>query len=62
MYFNKGQQCNINWRDVQKHNVVNTVNMSSVKAPWQNGQIIQKLTNRTTQKHVHVQHHDSTDI
>ena len=26
---------NINWRDVQRKNVVNNVDMSSVRAPWQ---------------------------
>ena len=26
---------NINWRDVQKKNVVNNVDMSSLRAPWQ---------------------------
>ena len=28
---------NINWRDVQIKNVVNNVDMSSLRAPWQNG-------------------------
>ena len=28
---------NINWRDVQRKNVVNNVDMSSLRAPWQNG-------------------------
>ena len=28
---------NINWSDVQIKNVVNNVDMSSWKAPWQNG-------------------------
>ena len=27
----------INWRDVQRKNVVNNVDMSSLKAPWENG-------------------------
>jgi len=27
----------INWRDVQIKNVVNNVDMSSLRAPWQNG-------------------------
>ena len=49
----------INWRDVQTKNVVNNVDMSSLRAPWQNGPY-KKLTQRTTQKHV--QHHDATDI
>jgi len=28
---------NINWRDVQRKNVVNNVDMSNLRAPWQNG-------------------------
>ena len=28
---------NINWRDVRKKNVVNHVDMSRLRAPWQNG-------------------------
>jgi len=28
---------NINWRDVQIKNVANNVDMSSLRAPWQNG-------------------------
>jgi len=28
---------NTNWRDVQIKNVVNNVDMSSLRAPWQNG-------------------------
>ena len=28
---------NINWRDIQIKNVVNNVDMSSLKAPWHNG-------------------------
>jgi len=28
---------NINWRDVQTKNVVNNVDMSCLRAPWQNG-------------------------
>ena len=27
---------NINWRDVQTKNVVNNVDMSNLRAPWQN--------------------------
>jgi len=27
----------MNWRDVQRMNVVNNVDMSSLRAPWQNG-------------------------
>jgi len=27
----------INWRDVQTKNVANNVDMSSLRAPWQNG-------------------------
>jgi len=28
---------NIHWRDVQRKNVVNNVDISSLRAPWQNG-------------------------
>ena len=28
---------NINWKDVQTKNVVNNVDMSCLRAPWQNG-------------------------
>jgi len=28
---------NINWRDVQRNNVVNNADRSSLRAPWQNG-------------------------
>ena len=28
---------NINWRDVKTKNVVNNVDMSCLRAPWQNG-------------------------
>ena len=28
---------NINWRDVQTNNVANNVDMSCLRAPWQNG-------------------------
>jgi len=38
---------NINWRDVQRKNVVYNVDMSSLKAPWQNGPY-KKQTHRTT--------------
>jgi len=30
------KDCNINWSDVQRKNVVNNVDMSSLRAPWQN--------------------------
>jgi len=33
----KNGRFNINWRDVQKKNAVNKVDMSSLKAAWQNG-------------------------
>jgi len=35
--FNSVNLCNINWRDVKRKNVVNNVDMSSLRAPWQNG-------------------------
>jgi len=28
---------NINWRDVQRQNVLNNLEMSILRAPWQNG-------------------------
>jgi len=37
---------NINCRDVQKRNVVNNVDMSSLRAPWQNGQYKNQHTER----------------
>ena len=49
---------NINWRDVQRKNVANNVDMISLRAPWQNG--LYEKKNRTTQKHV--EHQDATDI
>jgi len=30
---------NINWRDVQRKNVVNNADRSSLRAPWQNGSV-----------------------
>ena len=42
---------NINWRDVQRKNVVNNVDMSSLRAPWQIGPYTEK----------HIEHHDATD-
>jgi len=33
----KSTYYNINWRDVQTKNVVNNVDMSCLRAPWQNG-------------------------
>jgi len=35
---------NINWSDVQRKNVVNNVDMSSLRAPWQNGPYKSKHT------------------
>jgi len=32
----------INWRDVQRKNVVNNVDMSRLRAPWQNGSYTEK--------------------
>ena len=48
---------NINWKDVQRKNVVSSVDMSRLRALWQN--TVQKPTHRTTQ--THVEHHDATD-
>ena len=42
-----------------KKNVVNNVDMSSLRAPLQKWPV-QKLTYRMTQKHI--QHHDATNI
>ena len=58
---------NINWRDVQRKNGVNNVDiklmkgksLSSLRTPWQNGPYTTKK-HRTTQKHVN--HQDATDI
>ena len=46
---------NINWRDVQRKNVVNNVGMSSLRAPWQKKWPVEK--HRTTREH-----QDATDI
>ena len=46
---------NINWRDVQRKNVVINVDMPSLRASWP-----KTTTNRTTQKHV--EHQDATNI
>jgi len=35
---------NINWRDVQRKNVANNVDMISLRAPWQNGLYEEKHT------------------
>ena len=32
-----GTKPNINWRDVQTKNIANNVDMSCLRAPWQNG-------------------------
>ena len=41
----------INWRDVQRQNVVNNVDMSSLRAPWQNG----RYKNKHTEQHKNTQ-------
>jgi len=48
----------MNWRDVQRKNVVNNVDVKfkGTISKWP----VQILTHRMTQKHV--QHHDATDI
>jgi len=48
----------INWRDVQRKNVVNNVDMPSLRAPWQNGLFETNTQNNTK----HVEHPDATDI
>ena len=45
-----GDNCNINWTDVQRKNVVNNVDMSSLRAPWQNGPY----------KNQHIERHKNT--
>jgi len=35
LYFTVCQRDILNWKDVQRKNVVNNVNMSSLRAPWQ---------------------------
>jgi len=42
---------NINWWDVQRTNVVNNVDMSSLRAPWQNG----LYKNKHSEQHKHTQ-------
>ena len=37
---------NINWRDVQRKNVVNNVDMSSFRAPWQIGPYTETYTDQ----------------
>ena len=41
---------NINWRDIKRKNVVHIVDMSSLRAPWQNGPY----------KNQHTEHHKKT--
>jgi len=36
-YMSSVEKHNINWRDVQTKNVANNVDMSCLRAPWQNG-------------------------
>jgi len=47
----------INWRDVKRKNVVNDVDMSSLRAPWQNGPYENKHSEQQ-----HVERQDATDI
>ena len=49
----------INWRDVHRKNVVNNVDTSSLRAPWQNGPYTEK---HTEQHKKHVEHQDATEI
>ena len=48
-YINKQSYCvvNIHWRNVQRKNVVNNVDMSSLRAPWQND----PYKNKQTEQH-----------
>jgi len=42
---------NINWKDVQRKNVVNNVDMSSLRTPWQND----TYKNKPTENHKNTQ-------
>ena len=53
----RGNSC-INWGDVLRKNVVNNVDMSSLRAPWQKRPYKTNTQNNTTAR----QHHDATDI
>jgi len=49
----------INLRDVKRKNIVTNVDMSSLRAPWQNG----SYKNQHTEKHEeHEKHEDATDF
>jgi len=41
--------CNINWRDVQRKDIVNNVDMSSLRASWQNAARIKTNTHNNTE-------------
>ena len=45
-------------KDVQRKSVVNNVDMSSLKAPWQNGQYTNQQQNNTK----HVVHQDNFSV
>jgi len=47
---NNLKQYNINWRDVQRKNVANNVDMSSLRAPWQ----------KSPYKNQHTEQHKNT--
>jgi len=49
--FHEGKFKNINWSDVQRKNVVNNVDLSSLRAPWQNG----PYKNKHTEQHKNTQ-------
>ena len=49
----------MNCRDAQRKNVVNNVDMSGLRKPWQMART-HKKTHRTAQKHA--EHQDATDI
>ena len=46
-FLNLKKGCHINWRDVQRKNIVNNVDMSSLRTPWQNG----PYKNQHTERH-----------
>jgi len=60
----RGRVHNINWSDVQRKNVVNSVDMSSLRAPWQKG----PYENKHTEQHKNTwtprqqTHQEATDI
>jgi len=50
---------NINWNDVQRNNIVNNVDLSRLRASWQN---VPYKNKHTQQHHNHAETQDATDI